>query len=648
MLNQTGPSMGGAANAWPGLRTFIISSLLLIVLNSIPSVTRAAVFWTPMTSNTTQDLNAIWGTASNNIFAVGRGGTILHYNGSSWTAMASNTTFDLYDVWGTSATNVYAVGSDSSGNGYVTRYNGTSWSEVVNNHSNLWVYDETNTAQLALAQYGIWGTSATNIHTAGGFSISGTSLFYGGGNWLIPNTPFRWRYGMFDVDGTTNDMVQVGYATARKKGAAAWEIVDTLFSRAVDITDADEFRIVGRDPGVIVYYQCCVAGGAMYTRNENAGTTENLYDISLPYAVGANGAIVNRVVATWRPMTSGTNESLLGIWVLSLNDVFVVGANGTILHGLPDAQEPTTAANPGTGTYMPRDIALDCVDAGGSGCATTYYCTGAACTPTTVYSSPITINTTTTLRFYSVDVAGNAESVIKSANITIDTIPPSQPNVSGPAATADTTPTWTWTQGGGDGIGTFRLKLDDPNPVGGWQTTMNMLYTPPALAGGSHTIYVQERDAAGNWSATGTATTFIDTQGPTSSSTPAAGTFSSAISVSLECDDGMGVGCSTTYYTTNGDVPTTASAVFDPMSPIAVGDDMTIRFFSTDSAMQAGPIVDASFDINIAPPKGSGGSGCSLGGNSMASNELDPTLPLVMIGSLAGAFTRRRAGRKQK
>ncbi len=49
-----------------------------------------------MTSGTTNNLYGVWGSASDNVFAVGGGGTILKYNGSTWSTLTSNTTSDLY------------------------------------------------------------------------------------------------------------------------------------------------------------------------------------------------------------------------------------------------------------------------------------------------------------------------------------------------------------------------------------------------------------------------------------------------------------------------------------------------------------------------------------------------------------------------
>jgi len=86
-----------------------------------------------------------------------------------------------------------------------------------------------------------------------------------------------------------------------------------------------------------------------------------------------------------------------------------------------DTTPPTTTASPSGGTYSSaQNVTLSCNDGGGSGCQTTYYCTGTGCNPTTVYlGAIINIGSSTVLRFYSKDNANNNESV-KSAVYTIN------------------------------------------------------------------------------------------------------------------------------------------------------------------------------------------------------------------------------------
>jgi hypothetical protein len=69
--------------------------------------------------------NAIWGSSGSDIFVVGEGGCILHYDGSSWNG-GSTANSGIFDVWGTSTNNVFAFSRE--GNGSILHYDGTTWS----------------------------------------------------------------------------------------------------------------------------------------------------------------------------------------------------------------------------------------------------------------------------------------------------------------------------------------------------------------------------------------------------------------------------------------------------------------------------------------------------------------------------------------
>ena len=114
--------------------------------------------------------------------------------------------------------------------------------------------------------------------------------------------------------------------------------------------------------------------------------------------------------------------------------------------------------------------------------------------------------------------------------------PPTAPIVSGTTPTNSTTPTWSWSPGGG-GNGTYRYKLDSIDLTSGATETTSTSYTPGSgISEASHTLYVQERDAAGNWSSSGSRTIVIDTTAPAITGTTVASnnasiavTFSEAV-----------------------------------------------------------------------------------------------------------------------
>jgi hypothetical protein len=62
----------------------------------------------------------VWGSSGSDVFAVGDGDTILHYDGADWSAMSSGTYHRLYGVWGSSDRDVFAVG----GGGAILHYSG--------------------------------------------------------------------------------------------------------------------------------------------------------------------------------------------------------------------------------------------------------------------------------------------------------------------------------------------------------------------------------------------------------------------------------------------------------------------------------------------------------------------------------------------
>jgi hypothetical protein len=94
--------------------------------------------------------------------------------------------------------------------------------------------------------------------------------------------------------------------------------------------------------------------------------------------------------------------------------------------------------------------------------------------------------------------------------VRVDDVPPLAPTVS--VLVQDSTqakPNWTWVPGGG-GMGAYRYKLDDSILTVG-ATTVNATGFKPLtnLSDGYHTLYVQERDSAGNWSPIGNARALV-------------------------------------------------------------------------------------------------------------------------------------------
>ena len=108
-------------------------------------------------------------------------------------------------------------------------------------------------------------------------------------------------------------------------------------------------------------------------------------------------------------------------------------------------------------------------------------------------------------------------STTASISVEVDLSPPTSPSVSITSPTSDSTPVWSWSSGGG-GSGTFRYKLNNSSlSSGATETDSTSFESELNLDDGSYILYVQERDAVGNWSAAGSAQVTLDTFVPTPS-----------------------------------------------------------------------------------------------------------------------------------
>jgi hypothetical protein len=91
----------------PGQRMFAAADRQSPILyRDPPAVGWATVAGLPLNV----DLRAVWGSSGSDIWAVGLGGVMLHFDGMSWTPVSSVTPQDLTSIWGSSASDIWAVG----------------------------------------------------------------------------------------------------------------------------------------------------------------------------------------------------------------------------------------------------------------------------------------------------------------------------------------------------------------------------------------------------------------------------------------------------------------------------------------------------------------------------------------------------------
>ena len=232
--------------------------------------------------------------------------------------------------------------------------------------------------------------------------------------------------------------------------------------------------------------------------------------------------------------------------------------NRTVLYD--SAIPPITTANPPGGSYnLSQCVELTCHDLSGYGCDKTYYCTGSQCSPNIEYSSCINISSTTTLRFYSTDLAAHTETQVKTQTYTIDTTAPTGTITinSGAASTSSVNVTLTLTCSDANGCSQMKFSNDvDSEPNYSTPETYSATKAWSLSSGdGNKIVYAKFKDTIGNWSMAYSDSIQLDTTLPTgtiSINSAATCTNDPNVTLTLSCSDTGGSGCDKMKFSNDG------------------------------------------------------------------------------------------------
>ena len=336
-----------------------IAQLVLLAGVVIACSSCSSVSWTQwqeMDSPTTEVLHAVWGFASDDVYAVGNYGTIIHYDGTEWNTM-SGTSHHFESVWGASADDVWVVGNDKA---VLRRQNGGGWQS----------YEHQIDKYVHLLD--VRGTAADDVWAVGASGWGGTQ------HGII------WRWADHDGNGTPywKEMA----AAVGPKGASEFN--------GVWINEVGEVYAVGAHgysstiegmcykyngtgwswqwtgstpawPKVRDYKNVWGAGSELFIpamsyspwyaeavhydgaswHTEVFQNQHSLQDAwgSGPddvYMVGHYDAIFHFDGVAWSEMVSPTGLYLTSVWGDGAGHVFAVGESGTILHLAPPNQPP--------------------------------------------------------------------------------------------------------------------------------------------------------------------------------------------------------------------------------------------------------------------------------------------------------------------
>ncbi len=300
------------------------------------------------------NLNAVWGSGTNDVWAVGEKGTILHRVNGTWLQVSSGTTNDLYAIWGTSATNIWAVGDKGTilhwdgvrwapSPGYTGtsapfyRISGTGPNDVWTTGG--WHWDGTSwTQKTGAGGHAIWAESPTTIWTAagGGSKVTVRRSTNGGATW--PDVAFPAVYNAYNGDlwGSSGNNV---YLALEFVGGGLWRWNGSSWS-GVNYGGFGSTRDVWGTSASDVWVLPDTNLGAVYHYNGTAWTALPKFiqargggsvDPNNVWIVGEQGSIAYWNGKEWSVEALGFPAYINDIWGSASNDVVAVGGSGQVL-----------------------------------------------------------------------------------------------------------------------------------------------------------------------------------------------------------------------------------------------------------------------------------------------------------------------------
>ncbi len=291
-----------------------VRNLVFLILILISNICVSQVV-TRMTSNVYDNVRDLWGTANNNIYAVGEVGIILHYDGTSWTPMSSGTYYQLNTIFGFSNNEIYAVGGDSYSHGIILKFDGQQWTTAY----------EGGTGHFTR----IFGFDHNNIYAVG---YNGAFFHFNGSTWIKEAFPYP-SANLRAVWGTSPDNLYLADFAGNfyQKQNNTWNIVSSTGTPTYDIWGSSASDIfVTENNGKIWHFD----GGSWQLMTTNSSYYH--FDImgfssKQVYTVGQAGEILFYNGTTWSKLNNPYSDNLASIWGLSPCEMYASGNNGTIL-----------------------------------------------------------------------------------------------------------------------------------------------------------------------------------------------------------------------------------------------------------------------------------------------------------------------------
>jgi serine/threonine protein kinase len=408
------------------------------------------VAWKDAGANINKDyyLNAIWGSGADDIWTVGKSGVILHWNGISWTEVPSGSSQALKDVWGTGKNDAFIVAES----GVILHWNGNDWSPMASG-------TETELR-------GIWGSGPKDVWAVGGSDASeGFILRYDGTKWQ-PFTRAETRLNSI-WGSAADDVWAVGGRPGPEGTVVHWDgkswqpvvIPRAPWLNSIWGSGPRDIWVAGESGTLLHYNGTAWAEGVSGTQ----ATLKNVFGTGANdvWTVGFNGIIRHWNGKTWVQMPAVTQQTLEQVFGSSPTDVWAIGKAGTILHwdGKNWATTPSGTVNDLHGlTVSGFGNVWTCGDKG-----TMLHYTGQAWTET-VSGTTFNLNSMHALAPHDIWAVGDKGTILHYDGQTWSTVPNAVPSSLFAVYGIDTKDVWAAGEGGvvlhWDGRAWVRVQTD--------------------------------------------------------------------------------------------------------------------------------------------------------------------------------------------
>lgn len=283
--------------------------------------------WCPTATTVSSQyaLTAVWGTGKNDVWAVGSGGTIAHYDGSAWKQTPTGVKNTFRAVWGSGPTDVYAVSMTDA----IFHSNGFTGGTAQ------WTRMPSAGEDWPMTALSIWGTSADDVR----IGVRARMTFdpkSGEYKWI---DQYTLRRDAPDPDAGADGGADAGPTVSWEAVAGEGNVHGIWGSSPTDLwIVADNSERNGWEKGLTRHGVAGGKGGFAWTSVDSQSTVvlQAIWGSSKDdvWAVGDKGTIrrMKSGATRWEIVASPTTENLRALWGTAANDVWAVGDSGTILH----------------------------------------------------------------------------------------------------------------------------------------------------------------------------------------------------------------------------------------------------------------------------------------------------------------------------